>query len=125
MILLLDTHTLIWALEDNPALSAAAREAIIDGNNIVFVSAVSVWEISIKKALGKLDAPDTLLEEIERHRFTPLEIALEHGDRAGKLPPIHLDPFDRMLIAQAQVEGLTILTADPQFRRYDVEVLAA
>ena len=81
MILLLDTRTLIWALEDNPTLSAAAREAIVDGNNIVFVSAVSVWEISIKKALGKLDAPDTLLEEIERHRFTPLE-----DFRAGHSP---------------------------------------
>ena len=125
MILLLDTHTLIWALEDNPALSAAAREAIIDGNNIVFVSAVSVWEISIKKALGKLDAPDTLLEEIERHRFTPLEIALEHGDRAGKLPPIHLDPFDRMLIAQAQSEQLTLVTRDPEIQKYRVHCLVA
>jgi PIN domain nuclease of toxin-antitoxin system len=74
MNLLLDTHTLIWALEDNPALTTAAREAIIDGNNTVYVSAVSVWEISNKQALGKLDAPDTLLEEIERHRFTPLAI---------------------------------------------------
>lgn len=125
MILLLDTHTLIWALEDNPTLSAAAREAIVDGNNIVFVSAVSVWEISIKKALGKLDAPDTLLEEIERHRFTPLEITLEHGDRAGKLPPIHLDPFDRMLVAQTQSEQLTLVTRDPEIQKYQVHCLAA
>jgi PIN domain nuclease of toxin-antitoxin system len=125
MILLLDTHTLIWALEDNPTLSAAAREAIVDGNNIVFVSAVSVWEISIKKALGKLDAPDTLLEEIERHRFTPLEITLEHGDRAGKLPQIHLDPFDRMLIAQAQSEQLVLVTRDPDIQKYQVHCLTA
>ena len=125
MNLLLDTHTLIWALEGNPTLSAAARGAIIDGNNIVFVSAVSVWEISIKKALGKLDAPDTLLEEIVRHRFTPLEITLEQGDRAGKLPPIHVDPFDRMLIAQAQSEQLTLVTRDPEIRKYQVGCLVA
>ena len=125
MNLLLDTHTLIWALEGNPGLSAAAREAIIDGDNIVFVSAVSVWEISIKKALGKLDAPDTLLEEIDRHRFTPLEITLEHGDRAGKLPPIHMDPFDRMLIAQAQSEQLTLVTRDNEIQKYQVQCLLA
>lgn len=125
MNLLLDTHTFIWALEGNPGLSAAAREAIIDGDNIVFVSAVSVWEISIKKALGKLDAPDTLLEEIERHRFTPLEITLEHGDRAGKLPPIHMDPFDRMLIAQAQSEQLTLVTRDHEIQKYQVQCLLA
>ena len=125
MNLLLDTHTLIWALEGNPALSVAARDAIVDGNNIVFVSAVSVWEISIKKALGKLEAPDTLLEEIERHRFTPLEITLEHGDRAGKLPPIHMDLFDRMLIAQTQSEQLTLVTRDVEIQKYQVQYLAA
>jgi len=125
MNLLLDTHTLIWALEDNPALSTTAREAIVDGDNIVFVSAVSVWEISIKKMLGKLDAPDTLLEEIESHRFTPLEITLEHSDRAGKLPPIHLDPFDRMLIAQAQSEQLTLVTRDVEIQKYQVHCLVA
>jgi PIN domain nuclease of toxin-antitoxin system len=125
MNLLLDTHILIWALEDNRRLSAASREAIVDGNNIVFVSAVSVWEISIKKALGKLEAPDTLLEEIDRLRFTPLEITLEHGDLAGKLPPIHPDPFDRMLIAQAQTEQLTLVTRDMEIQKYSVRCLVA
>ncbi len=125
MNLLLDTHTLIWALADDPELSVAAREAIVDGANFVFVSAVSVWEISIKKALGKLDAPDTLLEEIERHRFTPLDIALEHADRAGKLPPIHMDPFDRMLIAQAQSEQLMLVTRDADIQKYPVRCLLA
>ena len=125
MNLLLDTHTLIWALADNPELAAPAREAIVDGNNIVCVSAVSVWEISIKKTLGKLDAPDTLLEEISRHRFTPLEIALKHADRAGRLPPIHLDPFDRMLIAQAQSEQLTLVTRDAEIQKYAVHCLMA
>ena len=125
MNLLLDTHTLIWVLENNSTLNAAAREAIIDGDNTIYVSAVSVWEISIKKALGKLDAPDTLLDEIERHRFTPLEITLEHSDRAGKLPPIHLDPFDRMLIAQAQAEQLTLVTRDADMQKYQVHCLVA
>ena len=125
MNLLLDTHTLIWALSDNPELTAAAREAIVEGNNIVFVSAASVWEISIKRALGKLDAPDTLLEEIERHRFTALEIALEHADLAGKLPPIPFDPFDRMLIAQAQSEQLTLVTRDAEIQKYAVHCLIA
>lgn len=125
MNLLLDTHTLIWALEDNPRLSTASREAIVNPDNIVFVSAVSVWEISIKKALGKLEAPDTLLEEIERIRFTPLEITLAHGDRAGKLPPIHPDPFDRMLIAQAQSEQLTLVTRDLEIQKYQVQCLMA
>ena len=123
MNLLLDTHTLIWALEDNPSLSELARVAIVDGENMVFVSAVSVWEISIKKALGKLEAPDTLLDEIERIRFTPLDITLEHADRAGKLPAIHLDPFDRMLIAQAQSEQLTLVTRDAEIQKYQVQCL--
>ena len=123
MNLLLDTHTLIWALEDNSSLSALARVAIVDGENMVFVSAVSVWEISIKKALGKLEAPDTLLDEIERIRFTPLDITLEHADRAGKLSAIHLDPFDRMLIAQAQSEQLTLVTRDAEIQKYQVRCL--
>ena len=123
MNLLLNTHTPIWALEDNPSLSAPARVAIVDGENMVFVSAVSVWEISIKKALGKLEAPDTLLDEIERIRFTPLDITLEHADRAGKLPAIHLDPFDRMLIAQAQSEQLTLVTRDAEIQKYQVRCL--
>lgn len=125
MNLLLDTHTLIWVLEDNPALSAQARAAIIDGNNTVFVSAVSVWEISIKKTLGKLEAPDTLLEEIEGHRFTPLDITINHSDRAGKLPPIHMDPFDRMLVAQAQLDQLTLVTRDSEIQKYQVQCLMA
>ena len=125
MNLLLDTHTLIWALADSPELTPAAREASVDGNNLVFVSAASVWEISITRALGKLSAPDTLLEEIERHRFTPLEIELEHADRAGRLPPIHLDPFDRMLVAQAQSEQLTLVTRDSEIQKYAVHCLGA
>ena len=125
MNLLLDTHVLIWALENNPRLSDSAREAIVDGENLVFVSAVSVWEISVKQAMGKLDVPDNLIEEIQIHRFTPLEINLQYAHLAGRLPAIHKDPFDRMLIAQAILEKLTIVTRDQIMNQYDVTVLNA
>ncbi len=123
MNLLLDTHVLIWSLENNAALSGNARDAIIDGNNMAFVSAASVWEISIKKAMGKLIAPDNLQEEIELHRFTSLSITIEHANLAGELPAIHKDPFDRMLIAQAMIEKLTLVTGDKFIARYDVNLL--
>lgn len=125
MNILLDTHALIWALENNPKLSQVARNAICDGKNVVFVSAASVWEISIKKAMGKLEFPDTLAEEIELHRFTPLNINTEHAQLAGELPDIHRDPFDRMLIAQAMIEKLTLVTRDRLIAKYDVKILKA
>ncbi|MCF6226914.1 MAG: type II toxin-antitoxin system VapC family toxin [Xanthomonadales bacterium] len=125
MNLLLDTHVLIWALENNPKLSAQARVAIIDGSNVVFVSSVSAWEISIKKAAGKLKAPDNLFEEIKLHRFTPLNINFDHAQLAGKLPAIHKDPFDRMLIAQAMIEKLCLVSRDSFFSQYDVKLLVA
>lgn len=123
MNLLLDTHVLIWALENNPMLSNNAREAIIDGKNMVFVSAASVWEISIKKALGKLEVPDNLLEEIELHRFTQLKINFEHAQAVGKLPNFHRDPFDRILIAQSIVEKLILVSNDRLIAQYDVNLL--
>ena len=125
MNLLLDTHVLIWTLENNPRLSDSAREAIVDGENLVFVSAVSVWEISVKQAMGKLDVPDNLIEEIQIHRFTPLEINLQHAHLAGRLPAIHKDSFDRKLIAQAILEKLTIVTWEQIMNQYDVTVLNA
>ena len=125
MNLLLDTHTLIWALENHPALSGNARDAIIDGRNMVFVSSVSAWEISIKKAMGKLKAPDNLVEEIKLHRFTRLDMNFDHAKLAGELPDIHKDPFDRMLIAQAMIEKLTLVTRDSQIAKYDVSLLKA
>ncbi len=121
MNLLLDTHILIWALENNPALSDNARKLIIDGNNMVFVSTASVWEISIKQAIGKLIIPDNLLEELEAHRFTLLNINFEHAQLAGKLPLIHKDPFDRMLVAQAKIEKLTLISNDQFIAQYDVK----
>lgn len=125
MNILLDTHVLIWALENNPTLSTPAREIIIDGGNMVFVSAVSVWEIGIKRALGKLFTPDNLLEEISLHRFTALPINFEHAKLAGDLPEIHKDPFDRMLIAQAITEKLSLITRDKFIPEYAIHTIKA
>jgi len=125
MNILLDTHVLIWALENNSSLSKAAKEAIQEGKNRVFVSAASVWEMSIKKTMGKLKVPDNLYEELEKHRFTMLDISFEHAQLAGELPNIHKDPFDRMLIAQAKLENLTLITVDSYIHKYDVKLLMA
>lgn len=126
MNLLLDTHVLLWALDDDPSLSPAARAAIIDGHNLVFVSAVTAWELTIKKALGKLRAPtDEYLQELQRHRFTPLDITAEHVLAVERLPPHHADPFDRMLVAQAQVEKLTLVTRDERLLSYGVPTIKA
>lgn len=124
MRLLLDTHILLWWLADDPALSAAARTAIGDPPSEVFVSAASAWEIAIKHALGRLEFPIAQMVTIlDEAGFTPLGIAMQHGVIAGALPPHHNDPFDRMLVAQAQHEGMTIVTADTMIRRYAVAVL--
>jgi len=120
---LLDTHILIWALENNPSLSKKARNAITTGGNMVFVSAASVWEISIKKSIGKLRVPDNLLEELIDHRFSLLNISAEHAQLAGELPMIHKDPFDRMLVAQAKIEKLTLISNDPMIAQYKVKLL--
>lgn len=123
MNILLDTHTLIWALENNPSLSKNARDSIIKGSNMVFVSSASVWEMSIKTAMGKLHVPDNLYEEIKNHRFTMLDINFEHAQLAGKLPYIHKDPFDRMLIAQSIIEKLTLISKDSIISKYNVNLL--
>ena len=124
MNLLLDTHAFLWAIDNNPKLSPQAREAIVDGNNIVFVSAATAWEISIKKAIGKLKVPDgDYLEELKLHRFTPLDITTEHALAVENLPPHHTDPFDRILIAQALLERLTLVSRDPRMKAYAVQLL--
>jgi PIN domain nuclease of toxin-antitoxin system len=123
MNIILDTHAFLWWLDDNPSLSAAAFSAIKQGRNIVFVSAASVWEISIKKALGKLNAPDDLEDALAANRFRPLAITIPHAVMAGSLPRHHDDPFDRMLIAQAQIERLTLITHDARFHAYNVPLL--
>jgi PIN domain nuclease of toxin-antitoxin system len=123
--LLLDTHALIWILSADPQLTSEARAGISDPETFVAVSPVSAWEIEIKRALGKLDAPHDLVQQVADARFVPLSITLEHAIAAGTLPPHHRDPFDRMLIAQAQLEGLTIVTRDPRFQPYAVPTMAA
>ena len=125
MNLLLDTHVLLWALIDDPGLSAPARRAIVDGANTVFVSAATAWEIAIKKSLGKLTAPDNYEEELVAHRFTPLDLTTRHALAVEKLPPHHQDPFDRLLIVQAQLERLTLVTRDRKIMDYDVPWIAA
>jgi PIN domain nuclease of toxin-antitoxin system len=125
MITLLDTHALLWWLFDDPRLGPAAREAMEDPANVVFVSAASVWEIAIKRALGKVSAPDDLSEQVEDAGFEPLPVGFDHAERVGALPLRHRDPFDRLLVAQALVEGATIVTVDRLIRAYGVATLAA
>jgi PIN domain nuclease of toxin-antitoxin system len=120
--LLLDTHALLSWLADE-GLTHQARNAIADPANLVMVSAASAWEISIKKALGKISAPDDLEEQVDDSGFAALPISLAHGLAAGQLPRHHDDPFDRMLIAQAFGEGLTIVTHDKRFADYNVAML--
>ena len=124
MRLLLDTNALLWWLADE-SLSAQARDAVADPANLVVVSAASAWEISVKKALGKLAAPDDLEQQVAAGGFSPLPISIAHAIAAGQLPRHHEDPFDRMLIAQAFAEGLTIVTRDKRFEDYGAALLSA
>jgi len=122
--LLIDTHVVLWWLADDPALPEWAASAIADRDNAATVSAASVWEISIKQAIGRLDAPDDLLAALSDD-FALLAMTADHAVAAGRLPPHHADPFDRMLIAQAVTDGLTLVSVDRRFGDYDVALLAA
>jgi PIN domain nuclease of toxin-antitoxin system len=122
--LLLDTNAVLWAISRS-RLSPATLAAVEDPGNEVFVSAVSPWEIEIKRAKGRLKAPEDVIGAIGRAGFSHLAMTAEHGVAAGRLPPHHRDPFDRMLVAQAQFEGLTIVTGDAKIARYQVAVLPA
>jgi len=120
---LLDTHVFLWALSDPGKLSKKVLAAIQDPNHTVFISAVSSVEISIKQALGKLEAPDGLGAEIEPRGFQNLALSYRHGARMRDLPLHHQDPFDRMLIAQAMEESLTLITHDRKMQKYPVKLL--
>jgi PIN domain nuclease of toxin-antitoxin system len=117
-----DTHALLWWLTDDPALPTTAREAISDPGNEPLVSTVIVWEIAIKRSLGKIDAPDDLPDRISDEGFAWLPISAEHAWHVRGLPMHHRDPFDRLLVAQALVEGLTVISRDDFLDRYGVEV---
>ena len=127
MRVLLDTNVFLWSNEDPDRLSSTARELVEDSTNYVFLSAVSAWEIAIKYEKGSLKLPEPahqfVIDRVFRLRLQPLNIELPHALRAGSLPPIHRDPFDRLLVAQSQLEGLPILTSDARIAAYGVEVI--
>ena len=118
MKVLLDTHLILWWLSDSPLLAAEARVLIGDPENTVFVSAVSVWEIWLKESLGKLRLPPDFEQKLAVASFESLPLTAEHARQAASLPWHHRDPFDRMLVAQAKVEKLTLLTADEIVKAY-------
>ena len=125
MNLLLDTSVVLSIATGSRALGATAHAAIRDGRRMVLVSAASAWEMAIKSALGKLDAPSDYLAMLAHYRFVPLDITSEHALAVSELPHHHRDPFDRILIAQARTEGLTLVTHDRAFVAYDVAVMMA
>jgi PIN domain nuclease of toxin-antitoxin system len=123
-MLLLDTHVMLWWMAgESDRVSSTAVEAINGQGARVIVSAVSVWEVAIKRGLGKLDAPDDLLPQLEQARVELLPITARHADRVATLPPHHRDPFDRLLVAQATSERLAVVSADESLRRYDIDVV--
>ena len=124
---LLDTHAFLWWINDDPRLSDAARQLIGNGESALFLSAASGWEIAIKMRLGRLevqgDPEHFIFEQLVLNDITVLPISMNHALRTAILPDHHRDPFDRMLVAQSQIEQLPIVTADPLITRYAVEVI--
>ena len=126
MKLLLDTHAFLWWITEDPQLSPKAHELISDGQNAMYWSAASSWEVSIKYSLGRLPLPETpeqfLPVELGKNRIESLSVIDAHAFQAGRLPHHHGDPFDRMLVAQAQLESLAILSNDRILTHYDVDI---
>ena len=124
---LLDTHAFLWWITDDPRLSTRVREVIADGRNILYFSAASGWEIAIKAGLGRLRIPENLerflTEELAQNAIQVLPVYLSHALRVYTLPLHHRDPFDRLLISQALLRKLPVLTADPQIAIYPVDVI--
>ncbi|WP_420638710.1 type II toxin-antitoxin system VapC family toxin [Candidatus Poriferisocius sp.] len=122
MRLLLDSHVVLWALGEFDALGPTCRQRIVEASEAHF-SPVTPWELGIKRAKGRIEYPEGLVDELMKCGFKELPITSTHANLAPLLPPHHRDPFDRMLIAQAQAESLTLVTADHQFVHYDVPTL--
>jgi PIN domain nuclease of toxin-antitoxin system len=118
MRLLLDTHVFLWWLNNDRQLGADTRRAIEKPENTVFVSAATAWEIAVKRGSGKLEAPGDIVEWIEQSSFSGLPIAVEHAVAAAELPMHHSDPFDRVLVAQAQLEEMTLVSHDDAVHMY-------
>lgn len=125
MNLLIDTHVLLWWLDDYPTLSKKAKDGIADGKNLVFISAVVIWEIRIKQSLGKLKLPHNFRKVLDSQPFEQLDITVEHAHAVGDLPTHHRDPFDRMLVAQTKVEHLTLVTRDIRLKKYKIPIIEA
>lgn len=121
--MLLDTNAFLWWVADSPLLSKAAREAI--SKDDVIVSSATGFEIATKRKSGKLRFESDIVSEVTRNGFRTLAVTMDHAAAAGDLPLHHRDPFDRILIAQAQVENMAIVTSDPMFNQYDIHVLSA
>lgn len=120
MRLLLDTHVFLWWTQNDPRLRDSHREAIRSSQNAIFVSAASAWEIGIKRNIGKLAFTGSIADAVRQHHFETLAISVEHAEQATSLPKIHSDPFDRLLVAQAHMEGMILATVDEQILRYQV-----
>lgn len=125
MRLLLDTHVVLWCFENSERLNPAVREAVMNGANQVYVSAVTAWELTIKATLKKIRIPDDFESQVEHCGFTSLPIQVKHALRVRELPEFHRDPFDRMLIAQAMAEELTLVSHDTAIWQYEVSLLKA
>jgi len=123
MQVLLDTHVLLWWLGNDPQLLDEHRRIIQDSRNACYVSSATVWEISIKRSLGKLDIDDSYLEVARTQGFVELPVRWNHADLVKTLPEHHRDPFDRMLVAQALSEDMTLLTVDLNIRKYEARVV--
>jgi PIN domain nuclease of toxin-antitoxin system len=124
MNILLDTHIVIWWYEDPKKISDDARKLIEDRANILFLSPVVLWEISIKRSLNKLKVPDSLIKKAI-HDLIEIPIMIRHTQMLGKLPLIHNDPFDRILISQAMADDLQLMTRDKQIAKYDLKLIKA
>ena len=124
MRLLLDTHCLLWWLAADARLKPSVRDAIADRDSTVYLSAVVLWEIRIKEALGKLKIPRDFRNVLDREEFVELPVTLDHADGVARLPDLHRDPFDRLLISQAIDSDLVLVTGDETIQRYPVTTLA-